>query len=122
MLRPYITRGELPRQSREQRVHIPPPHDGGRMISVAPERLPRVASGVGIVRDHGAEVGHEQAHGIRLQNRPHALRGLRRTSLGASRMVARTSGPRGAEMALTPNASRPLAYPTRLPRQLPESQ
>src|SRR2546429_5628371 len=37
--------------------------------------LPRVASGVGIVRDHGAEVGHEQAHGIRLQDRPHELEG-----------------------------------------------
>ncbi len=34
MLRPYITSAELPRQAREQNIHVPPPDYHRRMVSI----------------------------------------------------------------------------------------
>src|SRR2546422_8594888 len=42
------------------RSHVAAPHDRRGMIRIPAKRLPHVAGGVGIVRDHGTKRVHEQ--------------------------------------------------------------
>src|SRR5256885_8008112 len=73
MLRPYITTAELPRQAREQNIHVPPPDYHRRMISIPAKPFPHFPRRIGVVRDQRAELVHEQPPGVRLHDWPDKL-------------------------------------------------
>src|SRR5207247_10529035 len=73
MLRPYITSAELPRQAREQNIHVPPPDYHRRMVSIPAKPFPHFPRRIGVVRDQGAELVHEQPPGVRLHDWPDTL-------------------------------------------------